>query len=103
MKNLTLIIPAKDEAKSLPIFLDELQKYDCDILIVASKEDRDAYQSIKKTDKTKIIFQEKKGYGNALIEGLSFSKTEYSCIINADGSMNPKYLLRFFHVNQRCC
>ena len=31
-------------------------------------------------------------YGNALIEGLKFSKTEYSCIINADGSMNPKYL-----------
>ena len=92
MKNLTLIVPAKNEPESLPIFLDELKKYDCDILIVASKEDRDTYQSIEKTEKIKIIFQEKKGFGNALIEGLNFSKTEYSCIINADGSMNPKYL-----------
>jgi len=92
LKNLTLIVPAKNEPESLPIFLDELKKYDCDILIVASKEDRDTYQSIEKTEKIKIIFQEKKGYGNALIEGLNFSKTEYSCIINADGSMNPKYL-----------
>ena len=92
MKNLTLIIPAKEEAESLPIFLDELKVYDCDILIVASKEDGDFYKSIKETDKIKIIFQEKKGYGNALIEGLNSSKTEYSCIINADGSMNPKYI-----------
>ena len=92
MKNLTLIIPAKKEAEALPLFLDELKEYDCDILVVASKEDVDLYQSIKKTDKIKIIFQEEKGYGNALIEGLKFSKTEYSCIINADGSMNPKYL-----------
>ena len=92
MKNLTLIVPAKNEPESLPIFLDELKKYDCDILIVASKEDCDTYQSIEKTEKIKIIFQEKKGFGNALIEGLNFSKTEYSCIINADGSMNPKYL-----------
>ena len=99
MKNLTLIVPAKNEAESLPIFLDELKKYDCDILIVASKEDDDTYQSIEKTEKIKIIFQEKKGYGNALIEGLNFSKTEYSCIINADGSMNPKFL---FEMLENC-
>ena len=93
MENLTLIIPAKDEAESLPVLLNELKEYDFDILIVAPKEDIYAYQSIKKTEKTKIIFQEKKGYGNALIEGINHSQTEYSCIINADGSMNPKYLI----------
>ena len=32
------------------------------------------------------------GYGNALIEGINACKTEYCCIINADGSMNPSYL-----------
>ena len=40
----------------------------------------------------KILFQEQDGYGSAIIEGLLNSKTEYSCIINADGSMDPKYL-----------
>ena len=27
-----------------------------------------------------------------LIEGINSVKTDYCCIINADGSMNPKYL-----------
>ena len=92
MKNLTLIIPAKNEAKSLPAFINELKKYDCDILVVASKGDYDTSKSINETDRIKIIFQEGEGYGSALTEGIERSKTEYSCIINADGSMDPKYL-----------
>ena len=32
------------------------------------------------------------GYGAALIEGFNSCETEYCCIINADGSMDPKYL-----------
>ena len=99
MKNLTLIIPAKDEALSLPIFLDELHKYDCNILVIASKNDHDTLSSIKESDKVKIFFQDKEGYGNALIEGINNSKTEYSCIINADGSMDPKYL---FEMIDKC-
>ena len=34
----------------------------------------------------------RRGFGNALIEGLNYSSTEYSCIFNADGSFDPKYL-----------
>ena len=36
--------------------------------------------------------QKKNGYGNALIEGINHTKTEFFCIINADGSMNPNEL-----------
>ena len=39
-----------------------------------------------------IFEQMNNGYGNALIEGINNSKTKFSCIINADGSMDPKYL-----------
>ncbi len=92
LKNLTLIIPAKDEALSLPIFLKELEKYEFSILIITSKNDNKTLSSIKKSENIKILFQEKDGYGNALIEGINNSQTEYSCIINADGSMDPKYL-----------
>ncbi len=92
MKNLTLIIPAKDESESLPIFLEELKKYDCNILIVASKNDQDNYKTIEMSEKVKIIFQKENGYGNALIDGINNSNTEFSCIINADGSMDPSYL-----------
>ena len=92
MKNLTLIIPAKHEADSLPIFLDELKGFDCQIIIVLSKEDVDTENAIIIKDNIKIVHQKKEGYGYALIEGFNASTTEYSCIINADGSMDPKYL-----------
>ena len=39
-----------------------------------------------------FCFKKKNGYGSAIVEGLNSSNTEYSCIINADGSMDPKYL-----------
>tara|TARA_B100001121_G_C18665707_1_gene611212 strand:+ start:449 stop:1117 length:669 start_codon:yes stop_codon:yes gene_type:complete len=92
LKNLTLIIPAKHEADSLPIFLDELKGFDCQIIIVLSKEDVDTENAIIIKDNIKIVHQKKEGYGYALIEGFNASTTEYSCIINADGSMDPKYL-----------
>ena len=36
--------------------------------------------------------QKNNGYGNALKEGIEEIETEFFCIINADGSMDPKYL-----------
>jgi glycosyltransferase involved in cell wall biosynthesis len=39
-----------------------------------------------------IIKQKSSGYGNAIIEGIKKTKTQYVCIFNADGSFNPKYL-----------
>jgi len=93
LKNLTLIIPAKNEAESLPKFLNELKNFNTNIIIILPKEDLATQNSIKNINTNiKILFQKKDGYGAAIIEGLINSKTEYSCIINADGSMDPKYL-----------
>ena len=39
MKNLTLLIPTKKEAESLPQFLNELKIFDCKKKIVIQKED----------------------------------------------------------------
>jgi glycosyltransferase involved in cell wall biosynthesis len=94
LQNLTLIIPAKNEEESLPIFLHELKDYKCKIIIVLSRNDFNTYNSIIKNGRIKIIFQKNYGYGNALIEGIRASFTKYSCIINADGSMNPKELYK---------
>ena len=99
MKNLTLIIPTKQEAESLPIFLNELEDYECKKLIVLQKEDKETIESIKNLPNLQILVQEKNGYGSALIEGINSVKTEYCCIINADGSMNPKYLTQMLN----CC
>ena len=92
MDDLTLIIPAKKEAESLPIFLKEIENLHCKKLVVLQKEDFETIDSIKNIKNIKIHKQEKNGYGNALIEGINNTNTDYCCIINADGSMDPKYL-----------
>ena len=92
MNNLTLLIPANKEKESLPIFLKELENFKCHKMIVLQKEDSETLNSISKFENIKIFFQKNNGYGNALIEGLNEITTEYFCIINADGSMDPKFL-----------
>ena len=92
MSELTLLIPANKEAESLPIFLKELEIYNYKKLVVLQSEDKETIDSISNFNDVKICVQEKKGYGRALIEGIDKIDTEFFCIINADGSMDPKYL-----------
>ena len=91
MKNLTLIIPAKNEEISLPKVLEEIKKYKCKKIIILSKKDKKTINAISNF-KCKIIEQKISGYGAALTEGIKNVKTKYLCIFNADGSFDPKYL-----------
>ena len=91
MTNLTLIIPAKNEAESLPSVLNELKNFNFNKIVILEASDESTIESIKNFD-CEILYQNQKGYGNALIHGINNVKTEYLCIFNADGSFNPKYL-----------
>ena len=91
MKNLTLIIPAKNESDSLPIILEEIKDYECNVIIILESSDIETINATKNFN-CKLVYQSDKGYGNALIEGINNVKTEYLCIFNADGSFDPKYL-----------
>lgn len=91
MKNLTLVIPAKNEEYSLPKVLDEIKNINCNKFVILEKKDVKTIRSITNC-KCRIIKQKNRGYGNALIEGIRNVKTKYLCIFNADGSFDPKYL-----------
>ncbi len=91
MNDLTLIIPAKNEAESLPVVLEELKKYDYKINVILHKSDVETIQSIKNYN-IEMIYQKNLGYGDALIEGINRCNTEYFCIFNADGSFDPSEL-----------
>lgn len=90
--NLTLIIPAKYESESLPEFLEELGYINSKILVILQNDDLKTIDCLKNFKNVKILYQKINGYGAAITEGLNACKTEYCCIINADGSMDPKYL-----------
>ena len=92
MQNLTLIIPTKKEVESLPTFLREIENYNCKKLIVLEKEDIETKKILEEFNNINILEQKNNGYGNALIEGINNVQTDLCCIINADGSMDPKYL-----------
>ncbi len=91
MKNLTLIIPAKNESESLPIVLKDLQELDCEIMISLKEDDLNTINAIKKYN-VKTHYQTKKGYGNSLVEAIEKCETELFCIFNADGSFEKKDL-----------
>ena len=91
MKNLTLIIPAKNESESLPEVFKEINNYECKVIVILEKSDLKTID-VAKNFNCKIVYQSDKGYGNALIEGMNNTETEYLCIFNADGSFDPKYL-----------
>tara|TARA_X000000368_G_scaffold334114_1_gene271524 strand:+ start:2746 stop:3420 length:675 start_codon:yes stop_codon:yes gene_type:complete len=92
MEDLTLIIPAKFESESLPIFLKEINYYKCEKIIILEENDHETIKSIEPFKDIKIHYQKKSGYGSAIIEGIEITNTKFFCIINADGSMNPANL-----------
>jgi len=96
MKELTLVIPAKDEAECLPRVLDELKNFDCKKIIIIPETDLNTRNSIKNFD-CKIITQKVGGFGIALIQGIKEVETNFLCIFNADGSFDPQYLKNMYN------
>ena len=92
MKELTLVIPAKEESNSLPKVLDEIKDLELKKLVVLAEDDYETINAIKNKD-CEILFQTKKGYGNAIREGIIKANTKYISIFYADGSTDPKNLI----------
>tara|TARA_B100000780_G_scaffold175187_1_gene122664 strand:+ start:1518 stop:2192 length:675 start_codon:yes stop_codon:yes gene_type:complete len=91
VKNLTLIIPAKNEKESLPYVLDEIKNFDCKKKVLLASDDLETIDAIKNLD-AEIVYQNNRGFGDALISGINSVDTDYFCIFNADGSFDPSEL-----------
>ena len=55
MQDLTLIIPAKYESESLPIFLEEIKKLVCKKLVVLQADDKITINSIETFKDVEIL------------------------------------------------
>jgi len=91
VRNLTLVIPAKNEKESLPDVIKEIKNINCQKMIVLTSDDLETINAIKDLD-VKIVYQDNCGYGDAIISGINSVDTDYFCIFNADGSFNPSEL-----------
>ena len=91
-KKISLIIPSKNEKESLGVVLSEINGNPfVDEIIVVVDDINDNSIVIAKEYDCKVVVQEKKGYGSAIIEGFRVAKNDFGCIFNADFSFDPKY------------
>ena len=102
MKNISLIIPAKNEVESLGVVLEEIKNFNFinETIIIVDNETDNSIEVAKKYN-CKIIIQKNKGYGSAIIEGFRNANNEFGCIFNADHSFDPKDLEKFINQSEK--
>ena len=93
MEELTILIPALNEEKTIEIVIKKAQKWlndrniDGEILI-ANNGSTDNTKEIALKNGARVIDIEQKGYGSALISGIENSKGKYIIFGDADDSYN---------------
>ena len=93
MSNLTIIIPAYNEAESLPVFLPEVLKFcvqhDFRLIVVndGSKDDTaDVLSEFSGHEALTVVTHKvNRGYGGAIKSGIKAARTTYVITIDADG------------------
>ena len=94
MTKVSIIIPTLNEEDSLNVLLQELsefKQYIKEIIVVDGQSHDDTIKIAKNFGCITIIQDSTLGYGNAIIIGINASTSEYSLILDGDGSKNPIY------------
>lgn len=95
MTKVSIIIPTLNEEDSLNVLLNELSKFNdniCEIIVVDGQSKDETIEIAKKYNCKIIIQQIKLGYGDAIIKGINEANSDYSIILDGDGSKNPTYI-----------
>jgi glycosyltransferase involved in cell wall biosynthesis len=93
--SVSIVIPAKNEARNLPHVFARLPE-DCEVILVDgySTDDTVSVAQHLRPDIT-VIGQTRRGKGNALACGFATAKGDFIVMIDADGSNDPAEIPRF--------
>ena len=102
----TIIIPAKNEEKNLPILFTRMPEMGkgVEFIIICAKSEDKTYESalsIKKENKNlniKVMQQVSKGKAGAVYEAIDNSTGELLAILDSDISVDPETLPTFFSI-----
>ena len=95
--DLTVVIPAADEGPNLALLMPQIGivlnslQIDYEILVVLSARDADVAQD-GWPPRVRLLWQEQRGYGGALLRGLSEAKGRYILTMDADLSHPPTFI-----------
>ena len=91
----SIVIPAKNEARNLPSVLAKLPE-DCEIILVDGRSTDDTVNVTQRLrPDVVVITQTRHGKGNALACGFAATAGEFIVMIDADGSNDPDEIPRF--------
>lgn len=88
--SVSLVVPAKNEARNLPYVLGEIPSWVDEVILVdgwSSDETVEVARSIRPD--IKVVSQSSKGKGAALRSGFAACTNDYIVMIDSDGSMDP--------------
>ena len=93
LKDTSLIIATYNEEESLPFVLHEIKEYDFGEIIIVDGHSTDNTKLVAQSYGATFIQQDKKGWGSAVLQGISASSLEYITYMDGDGSYNPTAIL----------
>jgi len=93
LKDVSLVIATYNEEECINYVLDELQQFDLGEIIIVDGNSTDNTKAIAETYEVKFTSQNKKGWGNAVREGIDLTTLPYVTYMDGDGSYNPKSLI----------
>ena len=93
LEDVTLIIATFNEEESIAYVLEEIKDYNFNEIIVVDGNSTDDTETIVSKYNTKFISQTKKGWGNAVLQGIDNANGKYITYMDGDGSYNPLAIL----------
>ena len=92
----TVVIPARNEAESLPYVLEKIPSWVHEVILVDGLSiDETVEVARRNLPQIRIVHQTGKGKGNALREGFYNATGDVIVSLDADGSMDPGEMNRF--------
>ena len=96
LKNLSIIIPSKNESKNLEFILPKLNKFSDDIIVVDGNSN-DGTESICKSNNVSFKLDNGLGKGDAQRIGVIHAKYDYIIFFDADGSHDENDIEKLYN------
>jgi glycosyltransferase involved in cell wall biosynthesis/anti-sigma regulatory factor (Ser/Thr protein kinase) len=91
----SVVVPAKDEAANILEVLPYLSSFFEVIVVVSEDDDASAEAALAALPSARVVYQTRKGKGNALACGFSHANGDVIVTFDVDGSADPHEIPRF--------
>ncbi len=95
LPRVSVIVPAKDEAANIREILPYLSSHFEVVVVVSEGDHESARAAVEALPSAKVVYQTRKGKGNALVCGFAEAKGDIIVTFDIDGSADPHEIPRF--------